>query len=159
MLQRVVYVDCDGNPQNHVNTELADRPCVQELSYKKSGLSYIDCKDATLKTLYIMHFSTDKLGVDLKDENENQAANFLSSTTSVDQGASILQQSHFLDRIMKSPSKISRYIYERDEDGYIVKKCIADIMEITMMLVWMPMVFRDLNMKEILFIVLLEFIF
>lgn len=122
MLQRVVYVDCDGNPQNHVNTELADRPCVQELSYKKSGLSYIDCKDATLKTLYIMHFSTDKLGVDLKDENENQAANFLSSTTSVDQGASILQQSHFLDRIMKSPSKISRYIYERDEDGYIVKK-------------------------------------
>lgn len=122
MLQRVVYVDCDGNPQNHANTELADRPCIQELSYNNDELTTINCKDATLRTLYIMHLSKDKLGADLKDEDENQAANFIFSSTSVDQGLSLMQQSAFLDRILKTPSKISRYIYERDEYGYITIK-------------------------------------
>lgn len=125
LLQRVVYVDCDGNPQNHINTEFADRPCIQEISYNNGEPTVINCKDAILKTLYIMHLSNDKLAVDLKDEDENQAANFIFSSTSVDQGVSFLQQSAFLDRILKSPSKIARYIYERDDDGYIIKKIFA----------------------------------
>lgn len=125
MLQRVVYVDCNGNPQNHTNTELADRPCVQELSYNDGELSIINCKDATLKTLYIMHLSKDKLAADLKDEDENQAANFIFSSTSVDQGQTLFEQSSFLDRVMKSPSKIARYVYERDDEGYITKKIYA----------------------------------
>lgn len=125
LLRRVVYVDCDGNPQNHTNTELAERPCIQELSYNNSELSTIECKDATGRTLYIMHMAKDRLAVDLKDEEENQAANFIYSSTSVDQGQISLQQSVFLDRVMKSPSKIGRYIYERDDEGYITKKIYA----------------------------------
>ena len=125
-LQRVVYVDCNGNPQNHTNTELADRPCKQELSYNNNDeLIAIGCKDATDKTLYIMHLSKDRLAADLKDEDENLAANFIYSSTSVDQGQASLQQSAFLDRIMKSPSKIGRYIYERDDEGYITRKIYA----------------------------------
>lgn len=125
MLQRVVYVDSDGNPQNHNNTELADRPCIQQLSYINGELTSIDCKDATLKTLFIMHLSKDKLAADLKDEDENQAANFIFSSTSVDQGLSIIQNSAFLDKVLKSPSKIARYVYERDDDGYIKRKMFA----------------------------------
>lgn len=125
MLQRVVYVDCDGNPQNHTNTEFADRPCIQELSYSNGDLSLINCKDASNKTLYIMHLSKDKLAADLKDDEENQAANFIFSSSSVDQGQSEFFQSPFLDRILKSPSKIARYIYERDDDGYLTKKMFA----------------------------------
>lgn len=125
MLQRVVYVDCDGNPQNHTNSELANRPCIQELSYNNKNVSTISCKDATLKTMYIMSLSKDKLAADLKDEDDNQAANFIFSSTSVDQGLSYLQQSQLLDRIFKSPSKIGRYIYKRDHKGYIIKKMFA----------------------------------
>lgn len=125
LLRRVVYVDCDGNPQNHTNTELAERPSIQELSYNKGELATIECKDATNKTMYIMHLSKDRLAVDLKDEDENQAANFIYSSTSVDQGQTVLQQSAFLDRVMKSPSKIGRYIYERDDEGYITRKIYA----------------------------------
>jgi len=125
LLRRVVYVDCDGNPQNHTNTELVDRPCIQELSYNNGELSSIECKDATNKTMFIMHLSKDKLAVDLKDEEENQAANFIFSSTSVDQGLSFLQQSAFLAQLLISPSKIGRYIYERDEAGYIIKKIYA----------------------------------
>ena len=125
LLRRVVYVDCDGNPQNHTNTELVDRPCIQELLYNNGELTSIDCKDATNKTMFIMHLSKDKLAADLKDEDENQAANFIYSSTSVDQGLSLLQQTSFLDRVLKSPSKIARYVYERDEEGYITKKMYA----------------------------------
>lgn len=125
LLRRVVYVDCDGNPQNHTNTELADRPSIQELSYNNGELATIECKNATNKTIYIMHLSKDRLAADLKDEDENQAANFIYSSTSVDQGQTVLQQSAFLDRVMKSPSKIGRYIYERDEEGYITRKVYA----------------------------------
>lgn len=125
LLRRVVYVDCRGNPQNHTNTELLDRPCIQELSYNNGELSTIECKDASNKTLYKMHLSKDKLAADLKDEDENQAANFIYSSTSVDQGQTILQQSAFLDRFMISPSKIGRYIYERDDEGYITRKLYA----------------------------------
>lgn len=121
-LQRVVYVDCDGNPQNHTNTEIVDRPSIQDLSYNNGELSTVDCKDATNRTIYIMHLSKDKLAADLKDADENQAANFIYSSTSVDQGQSSLQKSGFLDRVMTSPSKIGRYIYERDDDGYITRK-------------------------------------
>lgn len=125
-LQRVMYVDRYGNPQNHTNTELLDRPCIQELSYDDEMLSEIECKDATFKTLYIMHFSkTNNLAVDLKDEDDNQAANFIYSSTSVDRGEINMQQISFLDRFMVSPSKIARYIYERDSDGYITKKIYA----------------------------------
>lgn len=125
LLRRVVYVDCNGNPQDHTNTELAERPCIQELIYNGNELTAIKCKNATEKTLYIMHLSKDKLAADLKDEDESQAANFIYSSTSVDQGMLLLQQSSFLDRVMRSPSKIGRYIYERDEDGYIIKKIYA----------------------------------
>lgn len=125
LLRRVVYVDCDGNPQNHTNSELVERPCIQELSYNNTELAVIECKDATNKTLYIMHLSKDKLAADLKDEDENLSANFIYSSTSVDQGISLFQQTTFLDQILKSPSKIGRYIYERDEDGYITKKIYA----------------------------------
>lgn len=121
-LQRVVYVDSNGNPQNHTNTELADRPSIQILSYNNGELTAIDCKNETGKTLYIMHLSKDKFAADLKDEDENQAANFIFSSTSVDQGNHLLQQSTFLDRMLKSPSKIARYIYERDDYGYIKRK-------------------------------------
>ena len=125
LLRRVVYVDCDGNPQNHTNTELADRPSIQELSYNNGELATIECKDATNKIMYIMHLSKDRLAADLKDEDENQAANFIYSSTSVDQGQTVLQQLPFLDMVMKSPSKIGRYIYERDNEGYITRKIYA----------------------------------
>lgn len=125
LLRRVVYVDCDGNPQDHTNTELADRPCIQELSYNNGELAAIACKNATNRTLYIMHLAKNKLAADLKDEDENQGANFIFSSTSVDQGKSAIQQSTFLDQFLKSPSKIARYIYERDEEGYIKRKLYA----------------------------------
>ncbi len=125
LLRRVVYVDCDGNPQNHTNSELADRPCIQELLYNNGELAVINCKDATNKTLYIMHLSKDKLAADLKDEDENLSANFIYSSTSVDQGKSLFQQTTFLDQFLKTPSKIGRYIYERDDEGYITKKIYA----------------------------------
>ena len=125
MLQRVVYVDSQGNPQEHTNTEMRDRPCMQELVYNDGDLSAITCKNAIGRTLYVMHLSKDKLAVDLKDENENQGANFIYSSTSVDQGDSQMQQSSYLQRLLKAPSKIARYVYERDDDGYIVKKMYA----------------------------------
>lgn len=125
MLQRVVYVDYNGNPMPHINSERTDRPSIQELSYNNGELSSITCKDATNKTIYIMHLSKDKLAVDLKDEDENQGANFILSSTSVDQGQHLLQQSSYLDRFLTAPSKIARYIYERDADGYIIRKMFA----------------------------------
>ena len=125
MLQRVVFVDGDGNPQNHTDTEHSDRPSIHELTYNKGELATIVCKDAALNTLYVMHLSKDKLAADLKDGDENQAANFIYSSSSVDQGWSSIQQFTYLDRILKSPSKIGRYLYERDEDGYITKIMFA----------------------------------
>lgn len=125
MLQQVVYVDAYGNPQEHTNTELLERPCIQELLYNRGELSSIICKNSQFNTLYVMRFSKNKLAVDLKDEEENQAINFIRSSTSVDQGMSSFQQTSFIDRILKSPSKIARYIYERDFNGYITKKIYA----------------------------------
>ena len=125
MLQRVVYVDGKGNPQNHDNTEYAERPCIQELLYDSGSLSRVICKNATNETLYIMHFSKDKLSVDLKDEDEDQAANFIFSSTAADQGQLGIQTISFLDKFLKSSSKIGRYVYERDDDGYIIRKMFA----------------------------------
>lgn len=121
MLQRVVYVDGNGNPQEHTNTEFLERPCIQELSYG-TDLLVVDCKNSTGRTLYKMHLSKDRLSADLKDEDENQAANFIFSSTAVDQGHSVAEQSSFLDNMLLSPSKIGRYMYERDSAGYVTKK-------------------------------------
>lgn len=125
LLRRVVYVDGGGNPQNHTNTEYADRPSQQILLYNNGELTGIECQDASSSTLYIMHLSKNRLAADLKDEDNNYAANFIISSTAVDQGMSVYEQSAYLDRFLKSPSKISRYVYERDGDGYITKKLFA----------------------------------
>lgn len=126
-LQRVVYVDGKGNPQEHTNSEMLERVSIQELSYSNDELTSIICKASTSETLYVKLLSKDKdrLAVDLKDEDENQAANFIYSSTSVDQGMSDLQQSSLLDKFFQSPSKIARYIYQRDADGYIIRKQYA----------------------------------
>ena len=125
LLRRVVYIDSKGNPQNHLNTEYVERPCILELSYNKEVLSLVECKDAVNRTLYIMQLSKDALAADLKDENENLGANFIFSSTAADQGKIAFQNSQFLDQLLKSPSKIARYIYERDEEGYIMRKMYA----------------------------------
>lgn len=126
LLQRVIFVDGDGNPQDQYNTEFLELPCVQELFYDNNDdISRIICKNSNFKTLYVKQIPKDKLSVDLKDEEEDLASNFIFSSTASDQGKAVFESKSFVDRLMMSPSKISRYVYKRDKAGYISKKMFA----------------------------------
>ncbi len=119
-LAKVSYINSAGIPQEHNNTEYTDRSAIQKIEYsKESGIvTRINYCNPSGKVV-LRHNLSSHNGVvatiaDFVASAEHMGAAFIgANTTSMSMG--MMENS-------QRKSKIKRYAYERDDNGYIIKQ-------------------------------------
>lgn len=118
-LRRVVYVDSNGNIQPFSFTEYFNRFSIQELLYENEEYVGLECKSHLGDVICRYTYSKDKNAVNITDDQNDLATSVIRSASAIVNDDEKNSQSHFIDNILRSPSKIGRYEYKRDSLGFI----------------------------------------
>lgn len=119
-ISRIFYISSDGIPQEITDSEMKDRYPIQEFEYYKTNghVSRINFYDSRGHVL-LRHIMTEKNGVpatiaDFVDPQEHRGGAFINANLT----SMVIGQ---MDKDQVK-SKIVRFVYKRDDNGYIVRK-------------------------------------
>lgn len=121
-LVRVTICDYHGRPvSQNTNKVLGDDP-IMEMGYENGRFNSILHKDVNGKPVYKeLYVSDDFTKVDLKDSASGDAARLFSSGTSMTESFS-QENIDPMSIFSKGKSAVGRYVYDYDDEGYIVRK-------------------------------------
>lgn len=129
-LDRVVYCNSHGQLLDHGDTELTDRPSIIELGYDSDGGLTVTKRDRDGMLLYKEVVSPNRLRIDLKTNEANDAATIIGATTALfatKNNASSGGAFNVWDFSRNAKSEITLYTLERDTCGYITKQLFKKI--------------------------------
>lgn len=115
-LVKVSYVNSAGSPREYTNTEFQDRYAIQKIEYSKENGAVIRinyCRPSG--KIVLRHDLSERNGVvaaiaDFKASSEEKGAGFIGANYSMATNRSLQK------------SKIKRFAYIRDKNGYIIKQ-------------------------------------
>lgn len=121
-LMRITICDYHGQPFSQASNKALGYDPILEIGYENGRLNSILHKDGTGKPIYKeLYVSDDFTKVDLKESASGDAARLFSSGTSMTE--SITQEKFDpMSIFTKGKSAVGRYVYDYDDDGYIVRK-------------------------------------
>lgn len=120
-LRRVVACNIWGSVMEETGTSSTDRAAILELGYEDGVFTSVTRKNSTGKVFYKEDYSPDFTKADLKNQLSGDEANMAGSSTSIRN--SMTSGDFDLSRFfMNANSKIARYVYEYDFNGFVVRK-------------------------------------